>query len=153
MAGVAHRRPAAARPECIRPDQRGCVLSWQSFAEPADFTLITDVYDQTTGFTGTPRRGTPMVCTNPLTGGAGGSAPASANLGTVIPNGDLTDATLEKAKVPARCEPRGFLLIGEPPQLGGDGLPGNNYHVYDYSLFWGNVRADAARRMGSAAGK
>jgi len=26
-------------------------------------------------------------------------------------------------------------------------LPGNNYHVYDYSLFWANVRADANRRL------
>jgi hypothetical protein len=26
-------------------------------------------------------------------------------------------------------------------------LPGNNYHVFDYSLFWANVRADAERRM------
>ena len=26
-------------------------------------------------------------------------------------------------------------------------LPGNNYHVFDYSLFWANIRADAARRL------
>jgi hypothetical protein len=26
-------------------------------------------------------------------------------------------------------------------------LPGNNYHVFDYSLFWANVRADAERRL------
>jgi hypothetical protein len=26
-------------------------------------------------------------------------------------------------------------------------LPGNNYHVYDYSLFWANIRADAERRV------
>jgi hypothetical protein len=25
-------------------------------------------------------------------------------------------------------------------------LPGNNYHVYDYPLFWSNVRADALWR-------
>ena len=39
------------------------------------------------------------------------------------------------------------MLIGDPPALGGYVLPGNNYHVYDYSLFWANVRADAARRL------
>ena len=50
-------------------------------------------------------------------------------------------------RVPARCDTRGFLLIGEPPELGGYVLPGNNYHVYDYSLFWANVRADALRRL------
>jgi hypothetical protein len=26
-------------------------------------------------------------------------------------------------------------------------LPGNNHHVYDYALFWMNVRADAERRV------
>jgi hypothetical protein len=26
-------------------------------------------------------------------------------------------------------------------------LPGNNYHVYDYSLFWANIRVDANRRL------
>ncbi len=47
----------------------------------------------------------------------------------------------------ARCDGRGVLLIGEPVAMGGYALPGNNYHVYDYSLFWANVRADAARRL------
>ena len=26
-------------------------------------------------------------------------------------------------------------------------LPGNNYHVYDYALFWANIRADAEARL------
>jgi hypothetical protein len=43
--------------------------------------------------------------------------------------------------------PRGLLLIGDPPEMGPYVLPGNNYHVYDYSLFWANIRADAARRL------
>ena len=54
----------------------------------------------------------------------------------------------ETGAVPARCDGgRGFLLIGDPPNLTRYVLPGNNYHVYDYSLFWANVRADAARRL------
>jgi hypothetical protein len=47
---------------------------------------------------------------------------------------------------PARCDAKGFLLIGQGPDLGPFVLPGNNYHVYDYSLFWANIRADIARR-------
>ena len=35
----------------------------------------------------------------------------------------------------------------DPPSLGSYVLPGNNYHVYDYPLFWANVRADVARRL------
>jgi hypothetical protein len=33
------------------------------------------------------------------------------------------------------------------PQLGSFVLPGNNYHVYDYALFWGAIRRDAERRL------
>jgi hypothetical protein len=89
-----------------------------------------------------------MLCVNPLTGRAGGAAPASANLGTLVPNTTLTDGTLTKGAVPARCDVRGFLLIGEDaPNLGAYVLPGNNYHVYDYALFWSNIRADAEARL------
>jgi len=144
--------PALGLPECTAPDQPGCILSWQSFAEPADPSLITEHYDSSTGFDGLPRKGTPMVCTNPLTGTADASAPASANLGTLFPSQDLKSATVTAGVVPARCDPRGFLLIGTAPSVGSYVLPGNNYHVYDYSLFWVNVRADIARRL-AAFGK
>lgn len=140
--------PALGLPECVRADQSGCILSWQTFAEPADPSLITDTFDQTTGFNGQARSGTPMVCTNPITGTPDVAADAAANLGTLFPNEALTEATLEPGRVAARCDGRGFLLIGEsPPEVGGYVLPGNNYHVYDYSLFWGSVRADVARRL------
>ena len=145
--------PALGLPACTRADQAGCLLSWASFAEPADPGMIVDTYDASTGFTGVSRRGTPILCTNPLTGGATPAAPATANLGTLKPSTDLTTATLVPAAVPARCDAkdggRGFLLIGDPPELGNYVLPGNNYHVYDYSLFWANVRVDAVRRLGA----
>ena len=140
--------PTLGLPECTAADQPGCILSWQSFAEPADPRLITDTFDATNGFTGASRKGTPLICTNPITGTPGADAPASANLGTLFPNANLTNATLEPGRVAARCDERGFLLIGtNPPDVGSYVLPGNNYHVYDYSLFWGSVRADAARRL------
>ncbi|MBY8821122.1 DUF3089 domain-containing protein [Sphingomonas colocasiae] len=139
--------PALAMPECTAADQTGCLLSWQSFAEPAEPEAVLETYDGSTGFDGKPRKDTPMVCTNPLTGMAGGTAPMTANLGTLVPSADLKTATLTPGAVPARCDARGFLLIGDPPAMGPYVLPGNNYHVYDYSLFWANVRADAVRRL------
>jgi hypothetical protein len=139
--------PALGLPECASADQAGCILSWQSFAEPADPALVTEVFDRTPGYTGAPRAGTAMICTNPVTGTPNSAAPASANLGTLFPTKDLSDATLRPGQVPARCDGRGFLLIGQPPEVGPFVLPGNNYHVFDYSLFWANVRADAARRL------
>ncbi|KQN26974.1 hypothetical protein ASE86_10530 [Sphingomonas sp. Leaf33] len=144
---------ALGLPECAGLDQAGCLLSWQTFAAPADASLILNTFDATTGFDGRSRRGTPMVCTNPLTGAAGGIAPASANLGTLFPSADLSNATLEAGRVPAACEGRGLLMIGEGPDVGPYVLPGNNYHVYDYSLFWANVRADAARRLAAFRGQ
>jgi hypothetical protein len=51
--------------------------------------------------------------------------------------------------VPARCDTRGLLLIGDPPDLGPYVLPGNNYHVYDIPLFWANLRQDVGRRVGA----
>lgn len=132
---------------CASPDQTRCILSWQSFAEPADYDRIVKVYDITIGFNGQPRKDSRLVCTNPINGDIDTSARAEANLGTLVPNDDLSDATLVVGAVPARCDDRGFLLIGDPPELGPYALPGNNYHVYDYSLFWANTRADARRRM------
>jgi hypothetical protein len=140
--------PSLGLPACERRDQAGCVLSWQSFGEPADPKMITDVYDASTGATGIARTGSPMLCTNPLTGLRGGDAAAAANLGTLVPNKELTAGELKAPGVPARCDVRGFLLIGEnAPDLGAYVLPGNNYHVYDYALFWANIRADAAARL------
>ncbi|WP_448659873.1 DUF3089 domain-containing protein [Sphingomonas sp. CJ99] len=139
--------PALGLPECARPDQSGCILSWQSFAEPADPALVVETFDRTAGYTGAARAGTAMVCTNPITGMPDSAAPASANLGTLFPTSDLNDAILTPGRVPARCDGRGFLLIGAGPDVGPYVLPGNNYHVFDYSLFWANVRADAARRL------
>jgi hypothetical protein len=66
---------------------------------------------------------------------------------------DLKTGELVSGGSPARCDDKGYLLIGEGPDLGPYVLPGNNYHVYDYSLFWANVRADAARRMAAFSAK
>ena len=140
--------PALGLPACEKLEQSGCVVSWQSFAEPADPKQVTDVYDTSASPFGISRAGSPMLCTNPLTGAAGGEAPASANLGTLVPNEALTEGEIKVPGVPARCDVRGFLLIGEAaPDLGPYVLPGNNYHVYDIPLFWTNLKADVARRL------
>jgi Protein of unknown function (DUF3089) len=141
--------PALGLPACANPEQPNCILSWQSFAEPADYKQIVAAFEAAPSLTGKPRKGSTLVCTNPLTGTAGGKAPASANLGTLKNNADFTDGELVPQSVGARCDAKGFLLIGDPPSLGPFVLPGNNYHVYDYSLFWRNIRADAVRRTGA----
>lgn len=142
--------PAMGLPACSRPDEAGCLLSWQSFAEPANTDLITGVFEGSTGFNGEKRRRADMLCVNPVTGSGAPSAPADS-AGTLVPvDQALSDATLVPGAVGARCD-NGFLLISgandELPEMGPYVLPGNNYHVYDYALFWGDIRRDFARRL------
>lgn len=139
--------PNMGLPACDSADKPRCIMSWQSFAEPANYDRVKKAYDSTIGFNGSPRAGTQILCTNPLSGGATAIMPAEANIGTLKPNGDLTKGALIKGAIAARCDENGFLLIGEPPDMGPYRLPGNNYHVYDYPLFWSNVRADALARL------
>ena len=145
---VAHDLPALGLPACATPDQAGCIVTWSSFAEPADPSLLFERFTATPGFDGQPRGDGPIVCTNPLTGTLNTAAPAEANLGTLKPSDDFASGELIAGVVSARCDPAsGLLLIGDPPDLGPGVLPGNNYHVYDIPLFWANLKADVARRL------
>lgn len=144
---IAADLPAMGLPACRTPSQANCILSWQSFRDPANISLITAVYDGSKGPSGIIRRRQDMLCVNPITGTANGVSPASANPGTLVPDGALANASLEPGRVGAACR-QGFLYIdGEIPELGPFVLPGNNYHVYDYALFWGAVRGDVERRV------
>ena len=147
---IAHDLPALGLPACETPGQPNCILSWQSFAEPADPHQVIDIYDRSTGFDGKLRRGSPMLCINPLTGAPDSAALPSANRGALIPSSGLKDAAIEPGSIGARCTPQGWLSIGAPPRgFSAYILPGNNYHVFDYALFWANVRADAEARARS----
>ena len=139
--------PAMGLQPCSTADQTGCVLSWQSFGQPANPDLIMDAWGDTKGPTGIGRKRQDMLCVNPLTGTKDGSAPPQVNAGTLVPSADLKQAILEPGRVGAHCEGGLLLLDGDIPQLGPFVLPGNNYHVYDYALFWSVIRADAERRM------
>ena len=139
--------PLMGRTACAAPDETGCILSWQGFAEPANPALVMDSWVGTKAANGVVRQRRDMLCVNPLTGTSGGSAPASANRGTLQPSADYSTATSAPGQVGARCEDGLLLVNGALPTAGGFVLPGNNYHPFDYSLFWGSIRADAARRL------
>ena len=144
---VEHDLPALPLPACAAPAQAACIVSWSSFAEPADPAMLLTRYASTPGFDGKPRGGGPILCVNPLIGIPNTGAPASANLGTLVPRSDLSGGDLVAGAVPARCDARGLLLIGDAPRVGQGVLPGNNYHVYDIPLFWKNLQGDVARRV------
>lgn len=139
--------PSLGFPACGEAAQAGCVLSWMSFGDPGNPDLILDQWRKTKGPTGLERRREDILCVNPLTGTINGAAPPEANPGTLVPNADLVSAKLEPGRVGAHCEKGLLLLEGEIPPLGPYVLPGNNYHVYDYALFWAAIRRDAERRL------
>ena len=144
---VEHDLPALGLPACATPQQPACIVTWSSFGEPADPGMLLERYRHSPGFDGKPRGGGGLLCVNPLTGSVGGEAEAEDNLGTLLPNTNLTSGELLPGAVPARCSRRGLLLIGDGPELGPYVLPGNNYHVYDIPLFWRNLQLDVGRRV------
>lgn len=144
---VEHDLPALGLPACVTMAQAGCVVSWASFAEPADPDMFLSRYETTRGLNGQIRGESPILCVNPLTGTLNGSAGVELNLGTLVPENDLSAGALVARAVPATCDERGLLLIGNPPEMGRYVLPGNNYHVYDIPLFWRNLQADVTRRL------
>jgi hypothetical protein len=149
---VEHDLPALGVPACATASQTGCILSWSSFAEPADPSAVIDAYSTSVGFDGELRGESQILCTNPLLGTFGGSEEASANLGTLVPDDSMSNGELVPGAVPASCDERGLLNIGAPPEMGSYVLPGNNYHVYDIPLFWANTQADVARRVNAFVG-
>lgn len=164
---------------CASPDDTHCIIAYQSYSEPAETHYVFEPFFATKGLTGEPRAGTNLVCTNPLDGttvepattmstlveldvpeeislNTGDPLKPERNLGTLIPLDETySDAVLEPGKVGAACVPPGYLSIGEhsPKGLRSYVLPGNNFHVYDYALFWANLRADVERRTQAALGK
>jgi hypothetical protein len=143
----AHDLPVVGLPACTGPGQAGCVMSWQTYAEPATPARIAPGLVAARALDGGNRLDAAPLCTNPLTGGAPGNALAAQNLGSFVPAEDLASASLKPGLVPARCDQSGLLLIGPPPDMGPFVLPGNNFHIYDIMLFWQNLREDAGRRV------
>jgi len=139
--------PALGLPACTAPEQGGCILSWLTFGEPANPDIIVDEWAHTEGLTGGRRDRNKVLCVNPLSGTENGTAPAQANPGTLVPSANLSSATLDPQAVGARCDEGLLIATGRIPPLGPYVLPGNNYHVYDYALFWGAIRRDAERRL------
>ena len=144
--------PALGVPACRQQADTHCILSWMSFAEPANPSLILEQWMRTRGLNGGERHRRYILCVNPISGSQNGPAPAAANPGTLVPTSGFMSANLVAGQVGGHCD-KGLLMVdGEVPALGPYVLPGNNYHVYDYALFWGAIRRDAERRLAAWRG-
>lgn len=138
--------PAMGLPACGAPDQSDCVVSYLTFADEADTSMMRDAYERFAG-NGNAAAKPDYLCSNPLTGGEGGTTSASANSGGIVPSATLETAKITPGLVGASCASDGSLRIGAGPSMGPFVLPGGNYHVYDYALYWTNLRQDFARRV------
>ncbi|WP_296679109.1 DUF3089 domain-containing protein [Novosphingobium sp.] len=141
-----HDLNAMGLPACQTLEQTGCIVSYVSFADTADAGMMRRAYERLSGVAGDAADAPRILCSNPLTGTVGGAAPASANAGSAVPDLQMTKAALKPGLAGARCADDGTLRIGEGPDMGPYVLPGGNYHVYDYLLFWANLRSDFQRR-------
>jgi hypothetical protein len=133
---------AVGLPACTEAGQAGCLATWQSFAADGDLAEALDGFAQVRDISGTLIGTRPMLCLNPLSGGRA-AATAERNAGMLV------EDALQPRAVGAACDPRGLLLISPTPDPGPFVLPGGNFHVYDYGLFWANVRADVESRLSS----
>lgn len=139
--------PALGFPACTASAETGCILSWMTFGDPPNPEFIVDGWRGTKGLARGKRKREDILCVNPITGTKDSAAPPADNPGMLVPNSDFSSASLGKGAVGAHCD-KGLLIVdGSVPGVGPYVLPGNNYHVYDYALFWGAIRRDAERRL------
>ena len=140
-----------AIPPCADATQTGCLVSWNSVADAnydrsrgGQVPIWLNGHYESVG----SRR---LMCTNPLDWHLDSTAPASANQGSLSPNGPNAAPTLKPAYAAAKCVD-GQLVV-ELPKSRPDfkGLPGEpgSLHIYDYNLFYANLQENAALRVAS----
>jgi len=163
--GVRRGELAASVPDipvCDTPEALSCVVVWNAVGP--DAAELEDTTD--------------FVCVNPLTGRTDGEpAPRTANAGAVFFDAqvplpfDTTPLETRLAGLLARAAPQpppaeplvepeaadaqcvgGRLVVREIRSARFRAAPvwGDNYHAYDYTLFWMNLRRDAVRRVTAA---
>ncbi len=116
-------------PVCTTPTQTGCIISWNS--QTADAAVEIGQPDS--------------ICVNPLTWTEGQAAVWDANLGGVdfIRNG-----AIEPGVADARCD-AGRLLLTEMKSDNFSLMPfgEGNYHIYEFNLYYMNIRQNAEERV------
>ncbi|MAE96479.1 MAG: hypothetical protein CL910_17670 [Deltaproteobacteria bacterium] len=127
-------------PACEGPRDTGCLIGWRTLSEKAA---------PPTGPNQLPP-GQTNLCTNPLSWTrAATPAPRTAHLGALplLQNDRTALPPVTAGMLGARCT-EGSLRIDPAPQGKGWNVlvRGGNFHVYDYALFYMNLRANAEER-------
>lgn len=124
----------AGIPVCESPDQTGCWLTWNSVGPDAAGGRVDK----------------DAICVNPLTWKTDGEYAAhELNLGGVSFSEDENETPdPDVGVVCAQCVD-GVLVISRPEVEGYSYMPmgKDNYHIYDYGLFYMNVRENVRERV------
>jgi len=138
-------------PLCTSPEQTGCALTWNAIGPTADTKLFNVLLHRYPDGKKASIVGKELACTNPLTWKAD-EAPGErkAHLGGVRFAMEAgAPPKPDTALVDAQCRKDGWLVITTPePGAYREVLLGPDmYHLYDYSLFYMNVRQNAQTRV------
>jgi hypothetical protein len=121
---------------CTSADQVNCFISYNTVADGCQKLAPTI------------KKG--AIVTNPLTWTTSGeAAPATLNLGARFFNEDGTSKVYPHF-TPAQVKDSGLVVKPADPALvafDSKAFPKGVYHPFDYSLFYENIRANAARRI------
>ena len=140
---------------CRRPDDVGCIASWEAFArggDPGEFLARSEGrYVAKHG-----EAGKTVLCVNPLTFDLDRpAAGSSANLGALpgAPTPGPLPALIPDAAA-ASCE-GGVLIVDPPtdPAFDLTILPKKSLHFNDIDLFYENIRANAVARVQAYFGR
>ena len=146
--------PLAHVPPCAEPDQTGCLVNWNTFGPGGNPHVWFE--DQRVWEDGRlkPVAGRALNCTNPLSwrrdGVPADSAPDHGALPYPAREDGVAVTDLPAARpldLTAVCRD-GILFLDRPAPAGFNELVADNedYHIYDYNLFHGTIRDNAARR-------
>ena len=142
-------------PPCTDSDQIGCLVSFNSFGPKGNPTVWFEQQRIWEGNELIPVAGRPINCTNPLSwsddgapaGGAlhKGAIPYAEAMADDLPVTRLADPQVLEFSVQCRD---GIAYMDQlPPDAFGQLVFENeDYHVYDYNLFYGSIRENAALR-------
>lgn len=133
---------------CAGPEDIRCIANWNSVTQDADIDGWTQTGLIWLDGKYQPIAGRKLNCVNPLTGAAGTSAPAAANKGALpfVP-ADIPLRTPLPAFTGADC--KDVLIVDPPADTRGfrSGVFAGDYHIYDYNLFYMNLRETFAAKV------
>lgn len=142
---------------CRSPDETGCVVAYQTYGAGGDATGMHTYMKTTSGLNNMPRAGTKVLCTNPQNWAIDGKADADTHKGALLLPDDKDTQLGEPILnfTGSSCGRDGVLYLAGTPGEAWQAfkLHGENYHVYDYHMFYMNIRENAVLRSLTWLGK